>query len=176
MAHIADLMVGADSIMGLNNYIARELSPPPVQDAGVRLAAPIPDCAALTVTKATEAPNTQGEDKEKFVWRMHQPTESRKYQLFPAKDKLSIAAQRSQEEMSNTSEKAQIILGAGLRGKAKEQTIVRRRKVSVPELGPTPMTTVQEVAMDSRKLYRRRNEEDQRLIIYSYNTWSSSTA
>ena len=38
--------------------------------------------------------------------------------------------------------------GNGLRIRIKEHNLIRRRKVSVPELGP--MTTVQEVAMDSR--------------------------
>jgi hypothetical protein len=46
-------------------------------------------------------------------------------------------------------EKAQAILGSAIRTKPKEQTLIRRRKVSVPELGP--MTTVQEIAMDSRE-------------------------
>lgn len=153
MAHIADLMVEADTTVGLNNYIARELSPSPTQDAVVRTAiVPIPECSTLTITKVPEVANPQTEDKEKFVWRMHQPTETRKYQLFPAKDKLSITAQKSQEDMS---EKAQVILGTSSRGKVKEQTLVRRRKVSVPELGPSPMTTVQEIAMDSREFKRR---------------------
>lgn len=42
MAHIADFMVDADttSNVGLNNYIARELSPPPPQDA-VRSSRPL---------------------------------------------------------------------------------------------------------------------------------------
>jgi hypothetical protein len=155
MAHIADLMVEAETTMGLNNYIARELSPSPSQDMVVRTAiAPILECAALTIVKAPEIPATPAEDKEKFVWRMHQPTEARKYQLFPAKDKLSITpAYKNPEEMllGGSSEKAQAILGTAARGRVKEQTIVRRRKVSVPELGPTPMTTVQEVAMDSRE-------------------------
>lgn len=38
--------------------------------------------------------------------------------------------------------------GSGLRIQVKEHNLTRRRKVSVPELGP--MTTVQEAAMDSR--------------------------
>lgn len=33
MAHIADFMVDAPSSAGLNNYIARELSPHPAQAA-----------------------------------------------------------------------------------------------------------------------------------------------
>jgi len=90
---------------------------------------------------------------------MHQPAEPRKYQLFPAKEKLSITAGRKSPDpetvfaiamgQSGTAEKDRSIPGGGLRIKPKEQTLVRRRKVSVPELGP--MTTVQEIAMDSRK-------------------------
>jgi len=92
---------------------------------------------------------------------MHQPTESRKYQLFPPADKLSMIAGRKSpdpEALTSTAmaqngsageKERPIAAGAALR-KPKEQTLVRRRKVSVPELGP--MTTVQEIAMDSRKL------------------------
>lgn len=98
------------------------------------------------------------DEKEKYVWRMHQPTEPRKYQLFPTKDKLSITAGQKREadaEQSTTTgqngstEKDRSLLGTALRLKPKEQTLIRRRKVSVPELGP--MTTVQEIPMDSRK-------------------------
>ncbi|EHL01212.1 hypothetical protein M7I_2909 [Glarea lozoyensis 74030] len=91
MAHIADFMVDADlpNSVGLNNYIAREVSPAPSYEA--------------------------------------------------AGEKASGENERS-------------TLGSALRSKSKdpkpkEQSLVRRRKVSVPELGP--MTTVQEVAMDS---------------------------
>lgn len=102
---------------------------------------------------------TPAEEKEKFVWRMHQPTEPRKYQLFPAKDKLQITAGRKSPDPetvfavamghSGTAEKERSLLGNALRIKVKEPPLIRRRKVSVPELGP--MTTVQEVAMDSRE-------------------------
>jgi hypothetical protein len=98
---------------------------------------------------------------------MHQPTEPRKYQLFPTKDKLSITAgqknadaEQSQASQSTTmgqngsTEKDRSLLGTALRLKPKEQTLIRRRKVSVPELGP--MTTVQEVAMDSREFYHQK--------------------
>lgn len=37
---------------------------------------------------------------------------------------------------------------ASLKNKISQHSLVRRRKISVPELGP--MTTVQEVPMDSR--------------------------
>lgn len=90
---------------------------------------------------------------------MHQPAESRKYQLFPAKDKLSITAGRKSPDPESVfsvamgqhgpAEKEKSLLGQALRLKPKEQTLIRRRKVSVPELGP--MTTVQEIAMDSRE-------------------------
>jgi hypothetical protein len=94
---------------------------------------------------------------------MHQPTEPRKYQLFPAKDKLSIAAGQKNVEgettqstgQNGTNEKERPTPVIGLRLKPKEQTLIRRRKVSVPELGP--MTTVQEIAMDSREYLRPQN-------------------
>lgn len=103
---------------------------------------------------------TASEDKgkEKFIWRMHQPTETtRKYQLFPSKDKLSIQAGRKSPDADKILAVGQPsngvvdrpLLGTAMRLKAKEQSLVRRRKVSVPELGP--MTTVQEIAMDSRE-------------------------
>lgn len=90
---------------------------------------------------------------------MHQPAEPRKYALFPPKEKLSITAppgRKSPEQeavfqlamgQNGNGEKAAAV--SALRAKPKEQTLIRRRKVSVPELGP--MTTVQEVAMDSRR-------------------------
>jgi len=84
---------------------------------------------------------------------MQQNSESRKYQLFPVVDKLSVMTSKpsEQEHILNTAATpaAEKPPGNALR-KVKEQSLVRRRKISVPELGP--MTTVQEVAMDSRML------------------------
>ncbi|KAE8453894.1 hypothetical protein EG329_007670 [Mollisiaceae sp. DMI_Dod_QoI] len=139
MAHIANLMADASASLanGMHNYISRDLSPNSPHDS------------------ATESP--QIGEKEKYVWRMHQPTEPRKYQLFPAKDKLSIAgghrngdAETSQSTgagENGTNEKDRSLIATALRIKPKEQPIVRRRKPSISELGP--MTTVQEIAMDS---------------------------
>jgi hypothetical protein len=164
MAHIADFMIEKHANVGLNNYIARELSPSPQHDA-VSVCHYGDSKSASAHTYFLQAPEVtvtqiQTEEKEKYVWRMHQPIEARKYQLFPAKDRLQLAAQKNSDtEMSQpltmgatgNSDKAQTLLVAAARAKmVKEQTITRRRKVSVPEL-PTPMTTVQEVAMDSRE-------------------------
>ncbi len=85
---------------------------------------------------------------------MHQP--ERKYQLFP-KDKLASSPGKSLDPeqafalaMGQNGEKAEkASSGPGLRIRIKEHNLSRRRKASVPELGP--MTTVQEVAMDSRE-------------------------
>jgi hypothetical protein len=98
--------------------------------------------------------------KERFIWRMNQPSETRKYQLFPAKDKLSITAGRNSpdpeqafalamSQSSNVPDRP--FIGTSMRVKLKEQSLLRRRKPSVSDLGP--MTTVQEVAMDSRKSF-----------------------
>jgi hypothetical protein len=111
-----------------------------------------------------EASPAEGKGKEAFIWRMHQPTEiTRKYQLFPSKDKPFIQTGRRSPESEKTTLPAvgtsnniptQPILGTAMRLKAKEQSLIRRRKASVSELGP--MTTVQEVAMDSREYPSRR--------------------
>jgi hypothetical protein len=91
---------------------------------------------------------------------MHQP--ERKYQLFPRENKQLSAApgktldpeqafalamgQQQNADKNASAEKGGV--GNALRLRMKEHNLTRRRKVSVPELGP--MTTVQEVAMDSR--------------------------
>lgn len=85
---------------------------------------------------------------------MFQP-EGRKYQLFP-KGGLSGASKGMDPEQAfahaiSKTEKSDKLSAAtnGLRLRIKEHNLTRRRKISVPELGP--MTTVQEVSMDSRK-------------------------
>ena len=88
-----------------------------------------------------------------FAWRML-PTDQRKYQLFP-KDKqlpsLNINKSLDPETafaaaMSERNDKQGA--GSNLRLRVNQHNPVRRRKISVPEL--EPMTTVQEIAMDSR--------------------------
>ncbi|KAK8124567.1 uncharacterized protein PG998_000326 [Apiospora kogelbergensis] len=93
------------------------------------------------------------EEKKPFAWRMFQP-ESRKYQLFPKGDnKQTTGKQLDPEEaqavaLGQSSEMAEDADKVNdLRIRIKERNLTRRRKVSVPELGP--MTTVHEVAMDS---------------------------
>jgi len=80
----------------------------------------------------------------------------RKYQLFP-KDKQAVTApgkaldpeQAYALAMGQTGDKSEKMTAVtGLRIRIKEHNLIRRRKISVPELGP--MTTVQEAAMDSR--------------------------
>jgi hypothetical protein len=80
----------------------------------------------------------------------------RKYQLFP-KDRQAVTApgkaldpeQAFALAMSQNGDKSEKMTAVtGLKIRFKEHNLVRRRKISVPELGP--MTTVQEAAMDSR--------------------------
>lgn len=93
-----------------------------------------------------------------FTWRMQQqPPQPKRYQLFPRErqlpvlnscraldiEKPSAMALQQQEEKSDKPGTATI-----LKNKITQHSIIRRRKVSVPELGP--MTTVHEVPMDSR--------------------------
>jgi len=89
---------------------------------------------------------------------MHQA--ERKYQLFPTGKQLPACPGKSLDPeqafalaMGQNNEKGEKSnAGTGLRIRIKEHNLTRRRKISVPELGP--MTTVQEVAMDSRMLPR----------------------
>lgn len=88
------------------------------------------------------------EEKEKYIWRMHQPSEApRKYSIFPSKEKLSISSGRQSpnvdsESTSTSGEKQNI---------QKPKELNKRRKPSLTELGF--MTTVHEAAMDSRKFF-----------------------
>ena len=92
---------------------------------------------------------------------MHQPTQPSKYQLFPStsQEKLTISTTigRKSPELDQALAIAMATMGkvvdrlsppgvARLKG---EPSLTRRRKPSVTDLGL--MTSVQEVAMDSRK-------------------------
>lgn len=88
---------------------------------------------------------------------MAQP-DSRKYQLFPREKQATASPvkglapdQAFALAMGHNSDNADKFAAGSLRLRMKEQHNVptRRRKVSVPELGP--MTTVHESSMDSRK-------------------------
>ncbi|TGO10771.1 hypothetical protein BTUL_0126g00250 [Botrytis tulipae] len=122
MAHISEYLVDATSSVGLNNLIARDMGVSSPQD--------IP----------SESPVM--EEKEKHIWRMHQPSEApRKYSIFPSKDKLLIGSERQSPESS-------LSLALGEKHNVqKPKELNKRRKPSVTELGP--MTTVHEVSMDS---------------------------
>lgn len=119
----------------------------------------LPSIEGSLSTDLIQPKETPTEEKEKFVWRMQQPAGPRKFLLFPGKDKLSIAAGRKSPDVeisiavpvvqNGLTEKERLSHGGRLQLKAKEQTIPRRKKASIPELGP--MTTVQEVPMDSRE-------------------------
>jgi hypothetical protein len=107
-----------------------------------------------------KAPSSSPE-KTSNIWRMHQSTE-KKYQLFPRDRQQPTASpgksldpeQAFAHAMGQNTDKAdKAAPGSGLRIRIKEHNLIRRRKVSVPELGP--MTTVQEAAMDSRKFLRQ---------------------
>ncbi|KAH6627013.1 Up-regulated during septation-domain-containing protein [Chaetomium sp. MPI-SDFR-AT-0129] len=138
MAHIASCMLETDPddldlALGLNNYIAKAVSPQDPNDLG----------------------RSSPSGEKPFAWRMQQP--ERKYQLFP-KDKPAGAGaapgkaldpeQAYALAMGHSGDKFdKMPTVAGLRVRIKEHNLIRRRKISVPELGP--MTTVQEAAMDS---------------------------
>lgn len=118
--------------------------------SGSRRSYPMPQLTNITIQLSS---NSSSEEKKPFAWRMQNP-EVRKYQLFPREKQLppvTCGKQLDPEQafamaMGQTDKPS---VANGLRMRIKEHNLTRRRKISVPELGP--MTTVQEVAMDSRK-------------------------
>ncbi|KAK0652289.1 Up-regulated during septation-domain-containing protein [Cercophora newfieldiana] len=111
---------------------------------------------------------------------MHQT--DRKYQLFPSSGKQLPACPAGKSldpeqafalamgQGSNNGEKGEKTNpGAGLRIRIKEHNLNRRRKVSVPELGP--MTTVQEVAMDSPTIPGRPPLHERSISAPGVNSW-----
>lgn len=86
-------------------------------------------------------------------------SETRKYQLFPREKQAAGPQGKGLDPeqafalaMAQNGDKSDKPCSGGLRLRIKEHNLIRRRKVSVPELGP--MTTVHEAAMDSRKCTR----------------------
>ncbi|KAI0206753.1 hypothetical protein F4808DRAFT_6088 [Astrocystis sublimbata] len=139
MAHIAACMMDSEGeTNSLRSYISNTFS---------------------TKTSNDSLVSSYSADEKKSAWRPHNQ-EGRKYQLFP-KDKqlppVTIARPHDPEQAALTvamapspekSEKTEKLgISNGLLLRIKQQNLTRRRKVSVPELGP--MTTVQEVSMDS---------------------------
>ncbi|KAI2469483.1 hypothetical protein F4781DRAFT_421976 [Annulohypoxylon bovei var. microspora] len=102
-----------------------------------------------------------------------QNPETRKYQLFPKEKQLPTPATGKQLDPEQAfamamgqAEKTSV--ANGLRMRIKEHNLTRRRKISVPELGP--MTTVQEVAMDSPTIPGRPALHE-RSISSPVNSW-----
>ncbi|KAL2273579.1 hypothetical protein FJTKL_04424 [Diaporthe vaccinii] len=131
MAHIASCMSDADvDRLSIGSYIARSVSPLPVVD------------------------EVEQQASKPWVWRMMSQSETRKYQLFP-REKQAAGPQGKRLDpeqafalaMAQNGDKGDKPCTGGLRLRIKEHNLIRRRKVSVPELGP--MTTVHEAAMDS---------------------------
>lgn len=97
---------------------------------------------------------------------MAQP-ETRKYQLFPREQQSTASPVKNLAPdeafalaMGQNAEKANKLTTGGLRFRLKEHNLsipARRRKVSVPELGP--MTTVNESSMDSRMSSQAKGQQ-----------------
>ncbi|KAH6968586.1 Up-regulated during septation-domain-containing protein [Fusarium avenaceum] len=98
----------------------------------------------------------QPPSEKPFAWRMQQPDPTKKYQLFPKERKLPVlnsskgvdsdktTAGTSTMATDNTDSQPTL---NGLKKRFNQHSLTRRRKISVPEVGP--MTTVQELSMDS---------------------------
>lgn len=82
-----------------------------------------------------------------------QAEQPQRYQLFPKDKPLPVPNAPNTNKALPVPQPAaeatpKVTSLAGIRIRLNQNNLVRRRKVSVPELGP--MTTVQEISMDSR--------------------------
>ncbi|KAK2624936.1 hypothetical protein QTJ16_005305 [Diplocarpon rosae] len=120
------------------------------------MAGPVPPSSPRVISPAAavSVPDLSLRDEsDKYVWRMHQTLEPRRYQIFSAaREKVSIAGQKAADVESSQAQAGVrdkdedgSFAGNCLRLKSKDRN--RRRKASSPDVGP--MTTVQEVLMDS---------------------------
>ena len=147
MTHITDCLIHDTANSGLNNKISREPSPSPhSQDEHIKHFQARKGSAGRIEPKPISTSTTRPNEKEKHVWRLHQPSEPRRYQLFPSTDKISVPARCKSPEPENalTLTLEGFLERSVSRQRSREN--MRRRKVSIPELGT--MVTVQE---DSRK-------------------------
>jgi hypothetical protein len=94
-----------------------------------------------------------------FTWGVRQAGPPRQYQLFPKERRLpvlssstkGVAVEKAISAPSvATSDKIDklALAPSGLKKRLNKYSLIRRRKISVPELGS--MTAVQELAIDSR--------------------------
>lgn len=151
MAHIVNCIAEGDS-----GSISKPASPVPY----LRSASA---CSNRPTESASSSRRNSGfitPGEKPFTWRMQQqPPQTKRYQLFPRDRQLPVlnsckaldvekASSMTPQQQEEKAEKP--TTATSLKNKISQHSIIRRRKVSVPELGP--MTTVHEVPMDSRML------------------------
>ncbi|KFZ25163.1 hypothetical protein V502_00357, partial [Pseudogymnoascus sp. VKM F-4520 (FW-2644)] len=140
MAHIADLMVKPITMNISNKYSSRESSPHTTHDR----------------SQTPDGTVAEGKEKEKYVWRMHQPPQTTRYQS-TSQEKLTITTTigRKSPKLDPALAIAMATMGKLVERPSsqsvsrlrREPNLNRRRKASVTDLGL--MATVQEVAIDS---------------------------
>jgi hypothetical protein len=182
MAHIADCMADAD---------ARSISKPdsPILPFDmVRLQLQHLRCSSSRSYHLFQRNQPSVVPEKLFTWRMQpsqQPAapapEQRRYQLFPRERQLPLLNHSKPAETEKTTtivatpkdDKPDKPFASTLRTKISQHSLVRRRKVSVPELGP--MTTVHEVPMDSRMPYPSSSPSCAN-ILRSHHSWPTSSS
>ena len=143
-----------DFSLCLNNYIAKEVTPQSSNESVRHSMFQAPSRSRLMLTHLCKLQlgRASPSAEKPFTWRMYHP--EKRYQnskdtQSAVSDKLVDPQQSCVLSMGpNNEANGNSNVGSGLRIQVKEQNLTSRRKVSVPELGPT--TTVQEAPMDSR--------------------------
>lgn len=188
MAHIATCM--RPDAHKPSVYISQETSsrmsvsvhhPPPtipMNQQLLRRSSSLKDLQTTRDTSTSSAPLT----KSPSLASIAQPNITPKYQLWPSSkspvgqlrtnhssDKLAaLSVGRSSTSLSDTA-----VLPESVPFWQRTGSLSRRRKVSVPELGNT-MTTVQEMAIDSRRTQQCLHLEEVILMMSSYYPWPTS--
>ncbi|KAK2922533.1 hypothetical protein FoTM2_017386 [Fusarium oxysporum f. sp. vasinfectum] len=119
---------------------------------------------SIDINHITKPPSQSSNDlnqlhpEKPFTWGVRQPDPPRKYQFFPKETRLPVLNSRTQgvdvekaifTPSLPTSDRIDklALAPSGLKKWLNQYSLVRQRKISVPELGP--MTAVQELAIDS---------------------------
>jgi hypothetical protein len=152
MAHIAEYIVSIDV-----NHITK----PPSQPSNALVRTQLLQHLKFFVLAQAYLSCLQNQlhPEKPFTWGLRQPDPPWKYQVFPKERRLPVLNSSTkgvdvEKAISATSVPTShnidklTLAPSGLKKRLNQYISVRRRKISVPELGP--MTAVQELAIDSR--------------------------
>lgn len=150
MGHIADLMVTSAIMNPSTGFYPRDSSPSSSCDNVRRLAS-----FTFTSNAKQNQSNSKYEDRDqpRFMWRMHQPSQTKKYNLFPHKshEKLSITTPILGRSFGREVSAAMAKVGNS-GNKVRKTVAVGSQQEPVSGMQPPPTVGKMDRSLDSRKL------------------------